>query len=481
MSELLYYSLLETLLMCTVLTIVLLVVLRKKLIIPIEQLSSASVAISDGYLEQKIVISRGTGELQTLTKNFTNMRDSIKDTFRSLSEQNNDLEEAHRNVDKFRNYLENVLNAMPSQLICIDENHTIQLWNNEATKSLVTSDTNIKDRNIYDVFPELFEQKSMIDNATQILELQTAINVKRLIDNEEFYFDYIVYPLISDDIKGAVIRVDNVTKRVQMESVIVQSEKMRSVAGLAAGMAHEINNPLAVITQGIQNILRRLDPSLPKNISAAAVHDIDLDKLNKFLIERKIITFLEGGREAVTRAAQIVKNMLLFARKTDSSLVMTNLAQLIDHTIELGSTDYDMKKKYDFKFIDIIKDYDPQTPPTMCCASEIEQVLLNLLKNSIQAMEEIETEGYKPQFHVRLIREKIYIRIEIEDNGPGIPKEVQSRVFEPFFTTKELGVGTGLGLSVSYMIITQNHGGTFAVESLNGQGTKFIIRLPLLT
>jgi len=271
----------------------------------------------------------------------------------------------------------------------------------------------------------------------------------------------------------------DITERKRMEQAILQIEKMKSVGGLAAGMAHEINNPLAAITQGIQNIQRRLDPKLPKNIEAAKPYNIDLEKLNDFFEDRKITAFLDGGKKAVGRAATIVKNMLMFSRKSSSEHVQTDLVQLIDHTIELGSTDYDMKKRYDFKFIEIIKEYDTDLPLTNCCHSEIEQVLLNLFKNALQAMEELKSESHKPLFHIRLIKESDFVRIEVEDNGPGISKRAQQRIFEPFYTTKPAGVGTGLGLSVSYMIITQSHGGTFEVESEKGKGAKFIMRLPI--
>ena len=139
----------------------------------------------------------------------------------------------------------------------------------------------------------------------------------------------------------------------------------------------------------------------------------------------------------------------------------------------------DLKKKYDFKFIDIVKEYAPDLTPVMCSPSELEQVLLNLFKNALHAMEEVEEDGYTPQFKIRLVKEPDFARIEIEDNGPGMPEEVRKRIFEPFFTTKPVGVGTGLGLSVSYMIITQNHSGTFECETALGKGTKFTIRLPL--
>jgi len=94
-------------------------------------------------------------------------------------------------------------------------------------------------------------------------------------------------------------------------------------------------------------------------------------------------------------------------------------------------------------------------------------------------MEDIKKNEFKPQINLRLIKNQDHVKIEIEDNGPGIPDNVQKRIFEPFYTTKPVGTGTGLGLSVSYMIITQNHGGTMEVESEVGLGTKFIIRLPL--
>jgi len=296
---------------------------------------------------------------------------------------------------------------------------------------------------------------------------------------ETSFKEITVFPLIRGREKGAVIRIDDITKRFHLENIMIQSEKMNSIAGLSAGMAHEINNPLAIITQGIQNIKRRLDPEKSKNAETAELFGVDLRRLHKYLEERKIMLFLDSSNEAVNRAAQIVKSMLKFSRQTDSVSAKVDIDQLIESTIELGSSDYDMKKKYDFKFVEIIREYDPAVPAVLCCASEIEQVLLNLFKNALQAMEEITVEGYKPQFYVRLKNDGKFVKIEIEDNGPGITEEVKKRIFEPFFTTKQAGIGTGLGLSVSYMIITQNHEGTFEVESEPGRFTRFIIGLPL--
>ncbi len=122
-------------------------------------------------------------------------------------------------------------------------------------------------------------------------------------------------------------------------------------------------------------------------------------------------------------------------------------------------------------------------PDILCEAGKIQQVILNILRNGAEAMQtEAEQEkGKTPHFVLRLAHEQETgrVRIEIEDNGPGMDEAARKRVFEPFFTTKPVGVGTGLGLSVSYFIITENHGGEMSVESTPGEGTTFIISLPL--
>jgi len=271
--------------------------------------------------------------------------------------------------------------------------------------------------------------------------------------------------------------LQDITERKKTTALMMQTEKMMMVGGLAAGMAHEINNPLGIITQTAQIIQRRLDPALPANQSVAAACGLDLDSLRQYLNERQINEFVVNIRTATERAAKIIVSMLKFSRKSESLTELVDLSQLVEQSLLLAATDYDLKKKYDFKEIAIIREFAPNLPLVPIMAMEIEQTLLNLLKNAAQALRIGQTQA--PQITVRTHRDDNFVVVEIEDNGPGIPLDIQKRIFEPFFTTKPVGQGTGLGLSISYAIITTNHHGRIAVRSAPGAGACFTIHLPL--
>jgi PAS domain S-box-containing protein len=384
---------------------------------------------------------------------------------------------------QLRNQLSNIINSMPSVLVGVDRDGRVIQWNREAERITGASAAEAEGRMLAEVFPELAGDLSkvrlaMIDGGPQKEE-----KVVRIIDGERRFHDVTVYSL--KDMDGAVIRVDDVTDRVQIEEMMIQSEKMLSVGGLAAGMAHEINNPLAGIIQNVQVMRNRLSRGLARNRQAAEQSGTTIEAIESYMEQRGIRSMIESIMVSGRRAAKIVENMLSFSRKGDSQLRPYDLAELLDKTVELASNDYDLKKKYDFRKIKISREYDPATPSVPCEATKIQQVFLNLLKNSAHAMvaehsfEQSSGDSQPPMFILRLRPDGQQVRVEVEDNGPGMDEITRKRVFEPFFTTKDTGIGTGLGLSVSYFIITENHGGTMAVESAPGQGTKFIIHLPV--
>ncbi len=272
--------------------------------------------------------------------------------------------------------------------------------------------------------------------------------------------------------------MSDITRQMRMQEMMIQNEKMLSVGGLAAGMAHEINNPLAGIMQTADVIHKRLsEKSINANIKAAQALGTTIDVIHEYMKTRGIINMLTGIRDSGKRVSSIVNNMLSFARKDSTFRSTHDPVGLLDKAIELASADYNLEKGYDFKSIRIERDYEDNIPPVPCESMKIQQVLLNLLRNGAQAM--IDGDTAIPTFRLKAYHDGSNVCIEIADNGPGMTEEIKRRVFEPFFTTKPEGRGTGLGLSVSYFIIKENHGGDLLVESEPGSGTRFTIRLPL--
>jgi PAS domain S-box-containing protein len=284
---------------------------------------------------------------------------------------------------------------------------------------------------------------------------------------------------VDGNVTGVASLVNDITDLKRTQEMIIQSEKMLSIGGLAAGMAHEINNPLAGMMQNAQVIHNRLTKNLPANDNVAKELGISMAVIKKFMEKRDILKQLENIHQAGSRAAKVIENMLSFARKSDSVRSEHHLCELIDNTIELAQNDYSLKKRYDFKQIKIIREYNPDIPKIFCEASKIQQVLFNLIKNASESMGLEKRENKNSELIFRLQKAQKMVCIEIEDNGPGMDPAIRKRVFEPFFTTKSVDKGTGLGLSVSYFIIVDDHGGEMEVESTLGKGTKFIIKLPI--
>lgn len=272
--------------------------------------------------------------------------------------------------------------------------------------------------------------------------------------------------------------VEDITERLQMQDMMIQSEKMAMIAGLAAGMAHEINNPLGIIVQNLQVLEQRFSPRYSQNIEIAKQAGIDFCSLLNYLERQEIFDFISGMKDAGKRASKVMTNTLQFSRKSSVGHQSTPLSAVCDQAMEMTENDYDLKKHYDFRQITIVREYANDVPQVSISVSEIVQVLINLLKNAAQAFAQGGSNG-KPLIRVGVRRHNGAVELKLADNGPGMTEEIRRRVFEPFFTTKEVGVGTGLGLAVSYAIISKNHGGTIDVESTPGNGACFTIHLPV--
>ncbi|HTP05167.1 MAG TPA: PAS domain S-box protein [Nitrospirota bacterium] len=384
---------------------------------------------------------------------------------------------AEAEINSLKNYLSSIIDSMPSILVGMDNARTVTQWNRQAEAFTGIPAGDAIGKPIAGLLPGFAPWIMTMGNAMD--EHRPSSMEKLLIEKEgeRRFYDLMLYPLLIDSVTGVVLRIEDVTERARIQELMVQTEKMMSIGGLAAGMAHEINNPLGIITQAAQNIERRISLELPANRKVCEELGLNLEGIRAYFDKRQIGDFIASIRTASSRAAKIVGNMLQFSRRADTTTELASLAEVIDQALELAASDYDLKKKYDFRSIEIIKDYQ-DTPQVPIVALEIEQVILNLLRNAAQAMI-ANPPDRRPRITLRLCCEDRYAVLEVEDDGPGMTEDIRRRVFEPFFTTKEPGVGTGLGLSVSYMIVTQNHKGLMEVQSTPGKGTVFKVRLPI--
>ena len=267
-------------------------------------------------------------------------------------------------------------------------------------------------------------------------------------------------------------------KLTEMQSQLVQSEKMASLGQLAAGVAHEINNPLGYIfsnlntlkqyIQDLMNIIesaQRLEMYLPADNPvlmelANLKKAVDLDFMKKDIPE-----LVKEALEGTTRAKRIAQDLRDFSRIDSQEKSLFDLEAGIDATLNIVYNEIKYKAE-------IIKDYGG-VKPFICVGSQINQVILNLLVNAAQAIDDF------GKIHIRTGSDEIeWVWFEVEDTGQGIPETIQTKIFDPFFTTKPIGKGTGLGLSISYKII-QDHQGKVELQSSIGVGSKFRVYMPI--
>ncbi len=381
-------------------------------------------------------------------------------------------------LHQFNNLLTNVLDSLSSILITVDNEMRVQLWNREAIFFFQKNREQVSRHVLNECISPFYIETDKIKSAIDKKQIQTINNYPYEKDNKCLLFDVVISPLSFGSAKGAIIRIDDVTTKTLVEETMVQAEKIMSMGVLAAGMAHEISNPLSGMMLNANVINNRLtNTQMPANTCVAEEIGISMYAIKSFMEKRGIMGMLKTINALGSRMAENVNNMLSFARKSEGDSSFHTFEEIFEKTLELAATDFDSKKHYDFKKIKIKKVYE-DIPPVPCEKAKIQQVLLNILLNGAQAMQEAKIKN--PQFIIRTGFEKNRktVCMEIEDNGPGMNEETRKQIFEPFFTTKPLGIGTGLGLSVSYFIITKNHGGEISVASSPGKGATFYIRLP---
>ena len=359
-----------------------------------------------------------------------------------------------REIDEQRRFTGLIIDSLPLGLYVVDRDYRIQIWNRQreiGAPGLRRDE--VVGRQVFEVLTRqpAEELRAEFDRVFQTGEIQQAeLEVTLGGEARSFRLTKIPMRLEGDEISHVITIGEDVTDSRRIQGQIMQSEKLAAIGQLAAGVMHEINNPLATISACVAAISGRLDHA--SGTERTAVEE-----------------YLELIDKEVDRCSRIVDGLLDFSRPKGKAKGRVVLNALVDETLFL------MKHHQRFKRLTVTRELDLTLPPTMGNAEQLTQVLMALMLNAVDAMDDrgkltVRT-GKSPQRSDEVV-------VEIEDTGIGIPRADQSKIFEPFYTTKPPGRGTGLGLSICYGIVEDHHG-RIEVDSTPGRGTTFRVFLPV--
>jgi two-component system NtrC family sensor kinase len=370
------------------------------------------------------------------------------------------LQHKMEEYERLKEFSENIVESINVGILAVDLNDCVESWNTQIERLTGIGREAALGRRLAELFPaELSKEFDQVRGQTGVhniykFVLQGPASLAHGSANGNgngkgngsgsHTLNLAIAPLVAKDLQqiGRLIIFDDVTDRDELERQLVQADKLSSIGLLAAGVAHEVNTPLAVISTYAQ--------MLAKQISEDEQKSKLLDKIAKQ-------TF---------RASEIVNSLLSFSRTSTTEFVELDLGKVIQETLNL--VEHQLRKSA----IEVKLDTQPALPPVKGNSGKLQQVFLNLFLNARDAMEAGGT------LAIRVWSEDGFARIDVADNGQGIQPENLARIYDPFFTTKAARKGTGLGLSVTYGIVRE-HGGTIEVESRPGAGSRFRVELPL--
>ncbi|MBN2242169.1 MAG: PAS domain S-box protein [Acidobacteria bacterium] len=350
-------------------------------------------------------------------------------------------------LERLKAYTDNIIESINVAVLALDAGGRITACNRAFEELYDASRQQVAGSGIEEIFPRDILTSIQRIAGTDSWDIRSPGNMSKLYmenrNGKRLFVNLSFIPLQESGAKesGCLIVLDNITEKAELEEQLLQAEKLSSIGLLAAGIAHEINTPIA----GISSYTQMLIKDLPES-----------DR------RRKVLEKIEGQ---TFRAAEIVSGLLNFSRMSGSRFNDLDINQLIHESLIL------LKHQLQESRIKVESRFDPSLPKIYGNSGKLQQVFINLFLNARDAM------PAGGDLTIETGMNESMVTIDILDSGTGISEENQKRIFDPFFTTKTMGKGTGLGLSVSYGII-QEHGGRILVDSRTGKGTRFLLKLP---
>jgi PAS domain S-box-containing protein len=355
----------------------------------------------------------------------------------------NSLEQKAAQIERLKDFSENIVESLNVGVLAVDFGGAVESWNTQLEGLIGVPREEAVGRKLEDVLPsDLMAEITARSGDERVSSLYKFHMQNR--EGRNLVVNVSIAPLVgkSGDRIGRLILFDDVTQRMRLEEQVFQNEKLTSLGLLAAGVAHEVNTPLAVISNYIQMLAKQLPSGDPRHQ----------------LIEKVV--------KQTFRASEIVNNLLNFSRTGASEFTEVNLNAVVEEVLTLVAHPFRTGQ------VQVTRNLQQELPAVLGSTNKLQQVFLNLFLNARDAM---------PSGGIVEIRTAAHngsVEVEIIDTGGGIPRENLNRIFDPFFTTKSSGRGTGLGLSVSYGIVKE-HAGKVDVRSTPGKGTSFRLEFPV--
>jgi PAS domain S-box-containing protein len=390
---------------------------------------------------------------RTATLNKSNVL--LKDSNKALEDEIAEHLSTTSQLRQSESYISEILHSMPLMLIGLNKDNQITQWNPRAEEVSGLKLGDVLGKDLWTSYPEITVSSDQITEA----HIKQAPVVIKYSQRDQYHFDITIYPLKDQSVTGVVLLIDDITQRVNSETMLIQKDKMSLMGEMASSMAHDINIPLKEMLKDVKAVRQSL---------AAEIYD-----------EIELREILENGLIRGQQAKSVIDNLLDFSASDGEAKTMADIRHIIDHSIELAEDIMSMTSGLRFQDIEVKYEYSEDLPELPCYITKLQQVFLSLIRHACSALGRVDDIDHVPTIRVAVTSLYDDIWIRFHHNGEAVSNEQQKYLFE---SVAEADIdsnqqSSGQRLSFSHFIITEQHQGQIAVMSDN-QETTFSIQLP---